>query len=350
MMRVGVLAMEWPRLGRHSGGVGRYILRLVEALREDVQFTVYCLDTPELIDGVQFRTLPSDGQFSRYYGVPLAVRPLIRAAEHDVVHAHGDDWALLGARVPVLRTVYGLSYWEARTSHGLRRWNHWLQAGLEEVAVRTADLAVAIGLDSSEHFRIPILPPAITKREVAFSTDHPRKEARAVFVGTFDGRKQGWLALRAAERLRQAGFAFTVFGPDADRARYPAWVDFTSEASDNEVWETLRLAKVLLAPSTYEGFGIPMWEAMANGCYVVALPTPGSRFLLQDSGVGTEGTTPEAFLLAVDKYLTLDSAQVHSLAVVAALRAKEVLAQSSPSRYLDLYRRLAESGSRARQQ
>jgi len=61
------------------------------------------------------------------------------------------------------------------------------------------------------------------------------------------------------------------------------WLGFPS---DEELAGLYRRAWVFCLPSTYEGFGIPYIEAMANGTPVVATPNPGSRMVLAEGRHG----------------------------------------------------------------
>lgn len=56
----------------------------------------------------------------------------------------------------------------------------------------------------------------------------------------------------------------------------PDW-HFLGHVDDTELWALYDRARALLFPSRYEGFGLPVLEAMARGCPVLCGPLPSLR-------------------------------------------------------------------------
>lgn len=334
------LALSWPTSGEHAGGVGRYVQRLVTRLREDVdQVVVAGTHNPVLVDGVRFCALPSSGRLDRYYRAPLRASALVTAQDADVLHAHGDDWGLR-VSIPVLRTFYGSSMHEARTSGGLRRINHYLLALTESVSARRADLRTAIATESARRFRAEhLVPPVLDLPKVT-----SKKDTRpcVVFVGGYASRKRGWLALQAVQQQRHVcpEVGLTVIGPGTDRHRYPEWVTYVAGADDEEVLTHIAQAWVLLAPSTYEGFGIPAFEALAVGTAVLATPNPGSREVL---GNGRFGVLADAAgLPGALSDLLEDDVRREDLVTRGRQQAVDLVDRGSPGRLVGLYHELAD--------
>jgi glycosyltransferase involved in cell wall biosynthesis len=63
-------------------------------------------------------------------------------------------------------------------------------------------------------------------------------------------------------------------------------VVWAGRPTDDELVELYRSAWLLCLPSSYEGFGIPYLEAMAEGTPVIATSNPGSRFVLDEGRYG----------------------------------------------------------------
>lgn len=280
-LRVTWLCLEWPRVGQHVGGVGRYAMRLASDLSELVDLTVVCQPDPILAPGIDFAVVPTTGgRLDRYYRASWRSRRVVAQTLPAIVHSHGDDW-LLRRSTPVVRSFHGSSWSEAKASTGLRRVNHALLALTEHVSARRADLKIGVGLEASEIFGCQhVTSPFVPKSAVP--PNRPAPVPTALFIGSYRGRKQGWLAERAVANLRQsidARSRLVVVGPASDCHSWEPWVEHHGGLTDAEVLELLAESWVLLSPSSYEGFGLPSVEGLESRLAVVALSNPGSRFV-----------------------------------------------------------------------
>ena len=115
-------------------------------------------------------------------------------------------------------------------------------------------------------------------------TDPPRNPGGGLllFVGNLKPHKNLARLVDAVELVRQrhpvelavAGKIEGVrTGLDArlvERLRSTPWIRMLGEPSDEELRQHYQEASALVFPSLYEGFGLPLLEAMAAGCPVIA--------------------------------------------------------------------------------
>lgn len=341
--RVIFLSLEWPRMGRHAGGVGRYVARLADALSRERPIAVVAFADADMSLAPTVRLIPirpPASQFDRYYKSPFVAARLLLGEQAEVIHAHGDDWPLilLGARRRVLRTYYGSSLAEA-VSGGrfLRRVNHLLLYVTEFVSRCAVRHRVAIGPDSQQSFSCPVVIPPVVPETVAEPLPHDRRKQQLVFVGSHSGRKRGWLAEDAWRSLRldRPELELHVVGPADDAINFGPGVVHHAGLSDLEVRELLGSSLALIVPSTYEGFGIPAWEAMLRGTPVVATPNPGSTWQAGDGTgmvISGEGELVTTLASVID-----DPAAWRMRSRGAVVDAERTSRSAHPSRYLSLY-------------
>jgi glycosyltransferase involved in cell wall biosynthesis len=174
-----------------------------------------------------------------------------------------------GGSVPTVLTVHDLAI--LRFPQAFPRWHRlYGKAGLSRV-LRGADAIVAVSdftkaetidLVGVPAERIRVVPNGV---DPTFTPDGPAAEGDYVLaVATLEPRKN---LGRAVEAARLAGVELRVVG-----ARGWGGVDvegWVGEVPDEELAALYRGAKCVLYPSLYEGFGLPVVEAMACGVPVV---------------------------------------------------------------------------------
>ena len=197
-----------------------------------------------------------------YRGLPRSARDL------DVLHCTTFRGPLR-APVPFTVTLHDLGL--VRHPELFPRWHrHSGLAGIARVA-RAADRVLAVSeftkREAVELLGVPEERVAVIGNAVdpVFAPDGPAAEGDYVLaVGTLEPRKN---LHRIAEAASSIGAELRVVGARGwGGVETPGWL---GEVSDDELAALYRGARVVAFPSLYEGFGIPVLEAMASGAPVV---------------------------------------------------------------------------------
>jgi glycosyltransferase involved in cell wall biosynthesis len=280
-------------LGRQRTGDETYARNLLRELGQLVSEagirSVAVTRHPELVpDGVEPFELGGRSQELRMaWTLPRALRRL----GADLCHT---QYALpVRPPCPCVVTVHDVSFargtelmgWKDRQVFRLvvpRAVRH--AARVLTVSERTkSDLVELYGVPGE---RIVVTPNGV---DPAFSPG-PGSHDYVLSVGAIQARKNQLAALDAATAV---GLPLVVAGPAKDRAlaselrergaRLEGYVQTTRLA------ELYRGAACLVQPSRYEGFGLPVVEAMASGTPVVAVPDPALEEVAGDAAVLVDG-------------------------------------------------------------
>ena len=254
-MRVGV---DTSPLIQTRAGTARHVRGLLGALRGRPD-----LDLELLSFGGTGRT-SSVVRDALWYPVGMSRR----ARKLDLLHCTTFRGPR-GARVPTVLTVHDLAI--LRFPEAFPRWHRlYGRAGLARV-LSAADVIIAVSEFTKQQTveligvpeeRIRVIPNGV---DSVFGVDGPRADGEYVLaVATLEPRKN---LANAVEAARLAGVELRVVGARGwGGVDVPGWV---GEIPDPELAALYRGARCVLYPSIYEGFGLPVLEAMACGTPVV---------------------------------------------------------------------------------
>jgi glycosyltransferase involved in cell wall biosynthesis len=117
-------------------------------------------------------------------------------------------------------------------------------------------------------------------------------------IGTVQPRKHIERVVEAFVRSRVADLGWQLVIAGRVRPHYrPRWLDalpprakFLGPLSDAELRNLYATASIVVSASEYEGFGLTLLEAMANGCAVLAVATSSIPEVVGDAGVLVEAS------------------------------------------------------------
>jgi glycosyltransferase involved in cell wall biosynthesis len=353
------------------GGVGTYVRNLVPAMlaREpSLEASLFHarFDRPDpeepWLRGLPVETL-SRSIRSLYPAWNLLARPALppSLARADVVHATTGvavPPAARGQRLVV--TIHDLAFLH-RPEAFPRRWRALHRLGVRAAARRahaivvpsrsTADdLSSATGIDVSRVHVVPLA--AADPREPPDDADGTLRrldvpQPYLLFVGTLEPRKNLVTLLRAYRRAAAAGIphALVLAGPpgwgmDALGRELavggPGRVEHTGALTPEDLEVVYRRAWAFVYPSLYEGFGLPVLEAMARGIPVVASNSSSIPEVAGDAAVLVDPRSVDELAGAITRVAT-DAELAARLSIEGRRRAAGFSWEETARRTLEVY-------------
>ncbi len=299
-----MIVIDADVLGRHRTGEETYVLNLLRRLpivAPELHFAAVTRH-PELVpSGVEAIELPARSQELRMaWSLPRLLRKL------DPGLAHFQHAVPLGWQGRTIVTLHDLHFEQDASAMG--RLDRIVFRTVVPRAARRADALLAVSertrADAIELYGLP--PDKITVTlhgvDAVFAPGAGAPGGYLLFVGAVQARKDPLAAARAA---RDVGLPLVVAGPEKDsslaRELRREGADVRGFVDTPALVELYRGAEALVLPSRYEGFGLPVVEAMACGTPVVVADEPTLREVAGDAAVyARPGELADAIRLALD--------------------------------------------------
>ncbi|MBB2922899.1 glycosyltransferase family 1 protein [Cellulomonas cellasea] len=347
------------------GGSGTYVRELAAALgaRPDVD-----------VRGLSARHgAPPDPSWSLPAGLDVVAAPLPRTALYeawnrarlprtgggaDVVHA--TTWAVPGTRVPLVVTVHDLAFLRS-PEHFTARGNAFFRRALDVVR-REAAVVVTVSeatRDDCERAgiapeRLRVVPhgvrvPAVGADEVdRFRRRHGLDRPYVLWCGTVEPRKNLRTLLEAFRHVLDddPGVDLVLVGPSgwgdasAETARAAlalpeGRVHRLGSLSTADLHAAYAGAHAFCFPSLWEGFGLPVLEAMAHGLPVVTSAGTATAEVAGDAGLLVDPLDARALAAAIR---TATGDRHDELAARSRARAGDFTWEACAARTVDAYR------------
>lgn len=299
------VAFDVTAAGVSAGGIGRVTADQADALAARGDVDVVFVGDRSMPTGRVRRA--AKGVLREAWAYPVAMPRALTSLGADVVH-YPAPMGSLRSPVPVVLSVYDVLPWkypELFTRTNVRHQQHLVRR-LTERADRIIASSEATRADLMEILGLPgeiiqVVPMGVNPRFGRRVDDDDVARIAGVrgpyvlAVGTLEPRKNLVSTIAAVERLARDGLDIPLvvaggkgWRDDQLRARIAgsaARILPVGRVSDDELISLYSGASCLVFPSLYEGFGLPVLEAMACGVPVVAADTTSTPEVVGDAGI-----------------------------------------------------------------
>jgi glycosyltransferase involved in cell wall biosynthesis len=344
-----LVAIDADVLGRRRTGDETYVAGLLGELAGASGLRLAAVTRrPDLVpNGIEAVTLPARGQMMR-----MAVRlPRLLRRLHPAL-AHFQHSLPLACPCPAIVTVHDLSFERDPGLMGVR--DRLIFRTVVPRSARKAARVLAVSeltkrdlieLYGIAEKKIVVVPNGV---DPAFTPDGPRLngEPYALFVGALQPRKDAGTAIEALALVGDGAPRLVVVGQDkggraeaqrsAERNGLAARVEFRGHVPQEELAALYRSAACLVFPSRYEGFGLPVLEAMASGTPVVTTTAGALPEVAGEAAILVEERNPVALAGGIERAL----ADRERLVAAGLERARRFTWAETARRTLDVYREL----------
>jgi glycosyltransferase involved in cell wall biosynthesis len=358
------------------GGVGTYIRNLVPALaRRDpsLEATLFHarFDPPKPAE--PWMTAFADEELagsirSLYPRWNLAGRPALPAPlrSADLVHA------MSGSAIPpvadgqrLVVTVHDLAF-DRYPGMFPRPWRAMYRLGLR-AAVRRAHAIVTPSRSTAEDLlsrtnveprKLHVVPEAAALPESDVDVGEALSRLKlmppyVLFVGTIEPRKNLVRLVRAYRRVAATGVphGLVLAGPLGWHHESlmrelalegPGEIVMTGALAPDELDAVYRAADAFVYPSVYEGFGLPVLEAMSRGVPVVASNTSSLPEVTGDAAIGVNPRSVRELAAAIESLCT-DVDLADRLAAAGRRRAERFSWDETAARTAEVYEQVLET-------
>ena len=302
-----IAALDGTPLVEPTGGIARYTAELSLALAKCFEEDQWCLISDQPVQAPA--GAPPNLHISAGSRRKLSRRWWLFGASMELVSLgakifHGTDFAVPYMTVcPTVMTVHDLSPWAAppirAAGSRVRRRAPWLlRLGLARMIVTPSE---AVRREVIEHFHIN--PDCVVVTPLAASCcfqpmlADPPPRPYFLFAGALDTRKNVDTIIGAWREIRREREVDLILAGRRRTAKVEDEPGLTvrENVTDTELARLYSNATAFLFPSHYEGFGLPILEAMQCGAPVIASRDPAVMEVAGSAAISIDATDVRAW-------------------------------------------------------
>jgi glycosyltransferase involved in cell wall biosynthesis len=300
------VALDATPLAGPAGGIRRYTAELSKALRASFPEDRYRLLTDQPCAEAEPLKLSAADRSWWLAGLPRYLH------KHRIEVFHGTDFSVPYLPVcPAVMTVHDLSPWRlAGASVRVRRRTPWLlRLGLATMVITPTE---AVRREVVDYFGVSP-EEVVAIHEAASIHFRPVRDAAPVqpyflFVGTLEPRKNVDVIIDAWREVRRKHPADLVLAGRIREGFQPPpalpGLKVLGETPEADLPRLYSNAVAVLYPSSYEGFGLPVLEAMCCGTAVIASRDPAVQEVAGGACILEQARDTRAIAAAMISVLT----------------------------------------------
>ena len=369
---------DMTHAGRIQTGIGGYARNLIAEMRTSCGVRVSTLAVPRLFDGRPNLLARMTRAGHQMMWTQFGLRAELQRLKPDLLHAPAFVSTLV-APCPLIVTIHDVAYLRF-PQHYDKPWL-WYSRLLVPLAARRASAVIAVSehakQDIQRHLNLPphkvhvvypgvdgnrfrpLSPPETALVAQRYGLDTPF----VLHVGSLAARKNIPTLLNAVFLLKKAGFwgcrrvvlaggispglpGHADIRATIERLGLEQEVLFLGHVPDDDLPAIYNLADAVVMPALYEGFGLPVPEAMACGRPVIAANTTSIPEVAGDAALLVDPRDVEAWAEALSRVLT-DEALRQSMAQRGLLQARQFTWENAAQETLRVYRSVLADGNRS---
>ena len=362
-MKIGINARC---LSSNQTGIGRYVNQLCKVINKKENDVICYLpkkihSTFNYIDGVKYREANHHNLIQKLYWENVLLPSKVRKDNVDVFWepAHRLPISLI-KKVPIVLTIHDLVWLKAPKTMKLKSW--LAECLLTSYSIKSADIVVtashATKKDLEEHFPfkqsvVQVVTPGITSLSHQIPTSKVKKSKFTkpffLIVGTIEPRKNHVKLLEAyanlSDETKEKAHLVIVGGKGWGGINLANhiynlglnnYVHYLEYIDDDNLASLYQECLFLAMPSLYEGFGMPIAEAMSFGKPILTSNISSMPEVSQNAGLLISPDNKDEIKVALEKLI--ESEHLRSrLSVYAKENAKQFCWSKSSEKLIEAF-------------